>query len=143
MVVRSPLATHSVVPARCSLPRRCTSWNVGIWSAPSSPCAAGAVSAPAHCFAECQRSEGETVSDAVPALPLELEDDVNFEADEDAQSIREAIRRLCSKFDDRYWRECDEQHRFSSEFYSAMAGGHRIGPAIPEEYGRSDRCSAQ
>jgi acyl-CoA dehydrogenase len=64
---------------------------------------------------------------------------VNFEPDEDAESIREAIRRLCSKFDDHYWRECDEQHRFPNEFYSAMAEGGWIGVAIPEEYGGAGR----
>ena len=64
---------------------------------------------------------------------------MNFEPDEDAQSIREAIRQLCSKFDDRYWRECDEEHRFPSAFYAAMAEGHWIGVAIPEEYGGAGR----
>jgi acyl-CoA dehydrogenase len=64
---------------------------------------------------------------------------VNFEPDEDAQSIREAIRQLCSKFDDRYWRECDEEHRFPGAFYVAMAEGQWIGVAIPEEYGGAGR----
>jgi acyl-CoA dehydrogenase len=64
---------------------------------------------------------------------------VNFEPDEDAQSIREAIRQLCSKFDDRYWRECDEEHRFPSAFYAAVAAGQWIGVAIPEDYGGAGR----
>jgi acyl-CoA dehydrogenase len=64
---------------------------------------------------------------------------VNFEPDEDAQSIREAIRQLCSRFDDRYWRECDEEHRFPSAFYAAVAAGQWIGVAIPEEYGGAGR----
>jgi acyl-CoA dehydrogenase len=68
-----------------------------------------------------------------------LEDDVNFEPDEDSESIREAVRQLCSKFDDRYWRECDDQHRFPSEFYAAMAEGGWIGVAIPEAYGGAGR----
>jgi acyl-CoA dehydrogenase len=68
---------------------------------------------------------------------------MNFEPDVDAESIREAVRRLCSNFDDRYWRDCDDQHRFPSEFYSAMAEGGWIGVAIPEEYGGAGRGIAE
>jgi acyl-CoA dehydrogenase len=60
---------------------------------------------------------------------------MNFEPGEDVESIREAIRHVCSKFDDKYWRDCDEQHRFPTEFYDAMAAGGWIGIAIPAAYG--------
>src|SRR3954462_1974904 len=64
---------------------------------------------------------------------------MNFDIDEDHEAIREAVRRVCSKFDDTYWRECDENHQFPWDFYDAMAAGGWVGIAIPEEYGGGGR----
>ena len=47
--------------------------------------------------------------------------------------IRDGVRRVCSKFDDVYWRERDDTHEFPWDFYEAMAEGGWIGVAIPEE----------
>jgi acyl-CoA dehydrogenase len=58
-----------------------------------------------------------------------MSDDATLEA------IREAVRAVCSRFDDDYWSACDQDHRFPSEFYAAMAEGGWIGIAIPERYG--------
>ena len=55
--------------------------------------------------------------------------------DDTLQSIREAVRAVCSRFDDDYWSACDTDHRFPTEFYAAMAAGGWIGIAIPERYG--------
>jgi len=55
--------------------------------------------------------------------------------DDTLQSIREAVRAVCSRFDDDYWSACDQDHRFPDEFYAAMAAGGWIGIAIPERYG--------
>jgi acyl-CoA dehydrogenase len=60
---------------------------------------------------------------------------VEFFPDEDEQAIREGVRRVCSKFDDAYWRACDARHEFPWDFYNAMADGGWIGIALPEEYG--------
>src|SRR5689334_11527156 len=49
--------------------------------------------------------------------------------------LRDGVRRVCSKFDDAYWRDCDEKHEFPWAFYEALAEGGWIGIAIPEEYG--------
>ncbi|MBW3667874.1 MAG: acyl-CoA/acyl-ACP dehydrogenase [Actinobacteria bacterium] len=59
---------------------------------------------------------------------------MDFTPDPDLEAIRDAVRTLCRKFDDRYWQECDQEHRFPTEFYDAMAEGGWIGIAIPEEY---------
>src|ERR1700750_426051 len=57
-------------------------------------------------------------------------------ADDDTLlAIREAVRAVCSRFDDDYWSACDQEHRFPREFYDAMAAGGWIGIAIPERYG--------
>jgi acyl-CoA dehydrogenase len=55
--------------------------------------------------------------------------------DDTLQSIREAVRAVCSRFDDDYWSACDQEHRFPQDFYDAMAAGGWIGIAIPERYG--------
>ena len=54
---------------------------------------------------------------------------------DDYDDLRDGVRRVCSKFDDAYWRECDENHDFPWAFYDALAEGGWIGIAIPEEYG--------
>jgi acyl-CoA dehydrogenase len=60
---------------------------------------------------------------------------VNFETNEDHEVIRKAIRQICAEFPDAYWRQCDAQHEFPWDFYSALAKAGWIGVAIPEEYG--------
>ena len=60
---------------------------------------------------------------------------MDFTVDEDHEAIREGVRRVCSKFPDTYWRECDEAHEFPWAYYEAMAEGGWIGIAIPEEFG--------
>ena len=56
-------------------------------------------------------------------------------ASEDLGAIREAVAAVCRRFDDDYWARADQEHRFPSEFYRAMADGGWIGIAIPERYG--------
>jgi acyl-CoA dehydrogenase len=68
---------------------------------------------------------------------------VNFEADEDHEAIRQAVRRACARFDDAYWRAHDDDHRFPWDFYAAMAAGGWVGIAIPAEYGGGDRGIAE
>ncbi len=64
---------------------------------------------------------------------------MDFADEEDHLLIRDSIRALCSKFPDRYWRECDSTHTFPWDFYDAMASGGWVGIAIPEEYGGGGR----
>ena len=49
--------------------------------------------------------------------------------------LRDAVRQICAKFPDEYWRHCDEAHEFPWDFYRAFADGGWVGIAIPEEYG--------
>lgn len=64
---------------------------------------------------------------------------MDFTPDPDHEAIREAVRRVCARFDDGYWRACDAEHRFPWDFYAAMAEGGWIGIAIPEEHGGGGR----
>src|SRR5438309_1202834 len=60
---------------------------------------------------------------------------MNFDIDDDIESVREGIRKVCAGFDDSYWRHCDAEHQFPWAFYEALADGGWIGVAIPEAYG--------
>lgn len=64
---------------------------------------------------------------------------MEFAVSEGHAEIRDAVRRICRTFPDEYWRACDEEHRFPSDFYEAMAKGGWVGIAIPEEYGGGGR----
>ena len=59
--------------------------------------------------------------------------------DDDLEAIREGVRKVCSEFDDAYWRTHDQDHEFPWDFYNAMAEGGWVGIAIPEEYGGGGR----
>jgi acyl-CoA dehydrogenase len=64
---------------------------------------------------------------------------MDFTPDPDEELIREAVRAVCSRFDDAYWSERDSKHEFPWDFYAAMADGGWVGIAIPEEYGGGGR----
>lgn len=68
---------------------------------------------------------------------------MDFADDEDHLAIAEAIRALCSRFDDEYWARCEAEHRFPWEFYARMAEGGWVGIAIPEQYGGGGRGIAE
>ena len=60
---------------------------------------------------------------------------MDYREDPDHEAIVEAIRAICTGFDDEYWMGCDGDHRFPWEFYNVMAAGGWLGIAMPEEYG--------
>jgi acyl-CoA dehydrogenase len=64
---------------------------------------------------------------------------VDLSPDPDHEAIREGVRRVCTGFDDEYWRRCDVAHEFPWDFYRAMAEGGWIGIAIPEAHGGGGR----
>ena len=51
------------------------------------------------------------------------------------EEIRQSVRQMCSKFDDTYWQEHDENKEFPWEFYKAVADAGWLGLTIPEEFG--------
>lgn len=60
---------------------------------------------------------------------------MDFAPNADHSLISSALDAVCANFDDDYWSACDQEHRFPTEFYQAMAEGGWIGICIPEEYG--------
>ena len=57
---------------------------------------------------------------------------------EQQHAIAENVGRICDKFGDDYWSECDEQARFPEEFVAAMAAGGWLGITMPAAYGGSE-----
>ncbi len=53
----------------------------------------------------------------------------------DQAAIRDAVKDICDRFDDAYWAELDQAHRFPTEFADAIAAGGWLGIAIPTAYG--------
>ena len=60
---------------------------------------------------------------------------MNFALTEDQERIRDAIERICRRFDDQYWFDRDHDGRFPEEFYRAMANDGWLGLCMAEEYG--------
>src|SRR6476620_10308286 len=51
--------------------------------------------------------------------------------------IREAVRKLCARFDGPYWRALDRERAYPSEFVAALTEAGYLAVLIPEEYGGS------
>ncbi len=51
--------------------------------------------------------------------------------------IRSAVRQLCSRFGDEYWRALDAQSAYPDEFVRAMTAAGYLAVLIPEAYGGS------
>ena len=62
---------------------------------------------------------------------------MDFDLNDDQQTIRTAVAELAGKLDDHYWMTKDRDHEFPQEFYDAFADGGWLGITTPEEYGGS------
>ncbi len=62
-----------------------------------------------------------------PALDISFSDE--------QRAIEENVSRICARFGDDYWTECDTAPRFPEEFYRAMAEGGWLGISMPVELG--------
>ncbi|MBI1376607.1 MAG: acyl-CoA dehydrogenase [Frankiales bacterium] len=60
---------------------------------------------------------------------------MDFSVDPLHEEIRQAVRQMCSTFDDEYWMKHDESKEFPWDFYNAVAEGGWLGLTIPEAYG--------
>jgi acyl-CoA dehydrogenase len=59
---------------------------------------------------------------------------VDFGIDEEYESIRTEVRRLCDKFGNEYWRNL-EPDRYPAEFVDELTRQGWLGALVPEEYG--------
>ena len=49
--------------------------------------------------------------------------------------IRDAVSKLCLKFDGKYWKNCDKNNSYPTEFVNALTEAGYLSALIPEEYG--------
>jgi acyl-CoA dehydrogenase len=54
---------------------------------------------------------------------------------EDQRAIHDSVSKICTRFGDDYWTECDQAPRFPDEFHRAMADAGWLGITMPEELG--------
>jgi acyl-CoA dehydrogenase len=54
---------------------------------------------------------------------------------QERREIRNSVRALCDRFDDRYWAEKDRLHEFPHEFADAAAAAGWLGIAMPRQFG--------
>ena len=71
----------------------------------------------------------------VAPRPRRRRDRMNFALSEQQEGIREAIAKVCARFDDAYWFDRDHDGRFPEEFYRALADDGWLGMCIGEQYG--------
>ena len=60
---------------------------------------------------------------------------MDFSFSTDQIAIREAITKLCARFDAQYWLERDRHGGFPEDFYRAVAESGWLGIAMPQQYG--------
>jgi acyl-CoA dehydrogenase len=64
-------------------------------------------------------------------------DQMDFGYSENQDTIRDAITRICSGFDDAYWLKKDREGGFPHDFHKALADDGWLGICVPEAYGGS------
>jgi acyl-CoA dehydrogenase len=62
---------------------------------------------------------------------------MDFGFTQDQEAIRDAIQRICQKFDADYWLKKDREGGFPHDFHKAFAEAGWLGICIPEEFGGS------
>src|SRR5665213_2161921 len=62
---------------------------------------------------------------------------MDFALSANQESIKDAIGKICTRFDDAYWLKKDKEGGFPFDFHKALADAGWLGICIPEEYGGS------
>jgi acyl-CoA dehydrogenase len=60
---------------------------------------------------------------------------IALELSEAQAAIKEAIEKICAKYDDHYWLKVDETGKFPDAFVADIAAGGWLGVAMPESVG--------
>ncbi len=60
---------------------------------------------------------------------------MDFAASPEHDQIRDAVRGLCAKFPDEYWRDLDRKSAYPEEFVRTLTQAGWLGALIPAEYG--------
>src|SRR5246500_5779757 len=62
---------------------------------------------------------------------------MDFALTDNQESIRDAVAKICARFDDAYWLKKDKEGGFPADFHKALADAGWLGICVPEEYGGS------
>ncbi len=62
---------------------------------------------------------------------------MDFALSANQESIRDAVAKICARFDDAYWLKKDKEGGFPADFHKALADAGWLGICIPETYGGS------
>jgi len=62
---------------------------------------------------------------------------MDFDLTEEQRAIRDAVAKICSRFDDAYWLERDRTGTFPEDFATEIAKGGFYGVTMEEQYGGS------
>jgi acyl-CoA dehydrogenase len=71
------------------------------------------------------------------SLPSQDKNSVQLNLGEDYSEIRELVRRICSAFPGRYWRDLDGKQDYPTAFVQALTEAGILSTLIPQEYGGS------
>src|ERR1700688_876344 len=62
---------------------------------------------------------------------------IDFALSPDQEAVRDAIAKICARFDEDYWLKRDREGGFPHDFHQALAAGGLLGIAMPEADRRS------
>jgi acyl-CoA dehydrogenase len=62
---------------------------------------------------------------------------MDFRLTEEQQAIRAAVRDLCKRYPDAYWRDLDQRRAYPEAFVAELTRGGWLAALIPQEYGGS------
>jgi len=60
---------------------------------------------------------------------------MDFRDSSERAAIRDAVRALCARYPDEYWRDLDRDSAYPEEFVKALTAAGWLGALIPSEYG--------
>src|SRR5438309_11075050 len=72
-----------------------------------------------------------------PPPPLDRITQMDFALTANQESIRDAVAKICARFDDAYWLKKDKEGGYPADFHRALADAGWLGICIPEAYGGS------
>src|SRR5277367_2224165 len=62
---------------------------------------------------------------------------MDFALSANQESIRDAVGKICARFDDAYWLKKDKEGGYPTDFHRALADAGWLGICIPDAYGGS------
>jgi acyl-CoA dehydrogenase len=62
---------------------------------------------------------------------------MDFALNPSQEQVRDAVAKICARFDDAYWLKKDKEGGYPADFHRALADGGWLGVCIPEAYGGS------